>query len=420
MDRRDFVKLCSLAGLGVVGLGTPELVGTARAGAPKFWVFVNAGGGWDPTVLCDPKGKVLNSENFEVNKSYAPGDIGTAGNIKYAPIGNGANKKFFDRFSKILTVINGIDCETNGHDSGQRNTFSGRLAENTPALPALLAYVLAKQLPMSFITNGGYDFADGIMAPTRVGNVGALTGLIFPNRLNPQDEKSEQYFTDAAVDAIHQARDQRLMDLQGRQHLPRAQNAMSLLYTSRVGTGNLKKLQQYLPMDFNNMSDLARQGAIALAAYKAGLCNTVELSIGGFDTHGNHDQQHEARMAELVNGIGEMYDRAEALGVAGDMFVMVGSDFGRTPKYNANNGKDHWSVGSVMIMSTAIPGNRVIGATDDLFAYKKVDLATLKVGGSDVIKNGHIHKWIRKFAGIENDPVVRRYPILTEGDLNLG
>src|SRR5205823_5523309 len=146
-------------GLGVVTYGAPGSIPSARAASPKFWVFVQASGGWDPTLVADPKGKENNSQGFPVNKTFSAADIGTAGNIKYAPIGS--NKAFFERFYKTATVINGIDCETNGHDSGQRNTWSGRLTNDTPCLASLIAMALATDLPMSFITNGGYDWADG-------------------------------------------------------------------------------------------------------------------------------------------------------------------------------------------------------------------------------------------------------------------
>ena len=42
-------------------------------------------------------------------------------------------------------------------------------------------------------------------------------------------------------------------------------------------------------------------------------------------------------------------------------------DFGRTNFYNDGNGKDHWPIGSYMIMEKDAPwGNRVVGLTDEL------------------------------------------------------
>ena len=67
MDRRNFFKLMSVAGLAAVsptvfaglrpgGLKAPTLPPLAETYSGQFWVFLNAGGGWDPTSLCDPKG----------------------------------------------------------------------------------------------------------------------------------------------------------------------------------------------------------------------------------------------------------------------------------------------------------------------------------------------------------------------------
>jgi hypothetical protein len=426
MDRRDFLKLCSLAGLGVASLGIPGAIRTARADSPKFWVFVDAGGGWDPTMLCDPKGNEKNSEGVVVN-NFTPDQILSAGNIKFPDIGN--NKPFFERFKDICTVINGVDCETNGHDSGSRNTFAGRLNINTPALPALLALALNPELPMSFITNGGYDATDGVIASTRLGG-GGLSDLIHPNLIYVDQnnfDASPKFLDQASIDLITKARDERLMALQKVQNLPRQQSAMSMLYTSRVGMSDMKKIQEHLDaikakIDFGKYGSgqgLAQQAYVAIAAYKAGLTQSVNLAVGGFDTHSNHDNQQQNAQDALRSGVMALYDIAEAAGCADDMFVLVGSDFGRTPMYNDGNGKDHWSVGSMLLLSPHIPGNRVIGSTDDTFRYEKLDLATLKAGGSGILKPGHVHKWLRTFAGIDQNEIVRRYPISVKGEIDL-
>ncbi|MSP25671.1 MAG: DUF1501 domain-containing protein [Myxococcales bacterium] len=424
MDRRDFIKLCSVAGIGVVSVAAPGMIPRARAASSRLWVFVHASGGWDPTLLTDPKGSAMNSKGFVVNNTFAADEIKTAGAVSYAP--SAQNEAFFGdaKYRDILTVINGIDCETNGHDTGTRNTWAGRLSNNTPAFAALLCAATADALPLSFLTNGGYDYTDGVSAPTRLGNGGALEALLHPNRINPVDEKSELYVTDDTLSRIRDARASRLDALRAEQHLPRVEHAMSLLFTSRLGMDDLKLMSAELAKVVAAFGDLGqglvRQARIAVAAYKAGLTAAVNLSSGGFDTHGNHDGQHPQRLGELLDGVRALYDCAEALECRDELFTVVGSDFGRTPQYNDGNGKDHWSVTSMLILSPDLPGNRVIGATDDAFVHTKIDLATLKLGGKDAIKPGHIHKWLRKFAGIEDHPIVRRYPITVKGDLDLG
>ena len=69
---------------------------------------------------------------------------------------------------------------------------------------------------------------------------------------------------------------------------------------------------------------------------------------------------------------------AEQIGLANNLIVVVGSDFGRTPYYNADLGKDHWAVGSFMVMERNAPyTNKVVGATDALQNAKKISTSTL-------------------------------------------
>src|SRR6478735_8460337 len=83
-SRRDFLKLCGLAGLGVSApIWSPDAVSAPAAEAAPyegpFYIVFNASGGWDTTYLMDPKG--VN----EINRLYKEGDILTKGNHKFAP-----------------------------------------------------------------------------------------------------------------------------------------------------------------------------------------------------------------------------------------------------------------------------------------------------------------------------------------------
>ena len=145
MDRRDFLRVASWAGLTCV---LPAVVDPLRATAQTgsggytgtYWIIMHAGGGWDPTHLCDPKGRANGNENDPMGR-FLKSDIRTAGNINYAPLGDGgtALDAFFQTHYQRLTVINGMDTTTNGHDQGTRGTWSGRTAEGHPPIGALIA-----------------------------------------------------------------------------------------------------------------------------------------------------------------------------------------------------------------------------------------------------------------------------------------
>jgi uncharacterized protein (DUF1501 family) len=49
---------------------------------------------------------------------------------------------------------------------------------------------------------------------------------------------------------------------------------------------------------------------------------------------------------------------------------------GRTPKLNANRGKDHWPVTSTLVYGAGVRGGRVLGQTNDRLDAVSLDLAT--------------------------------------------
>ena len=131
MDRRDFLRLAGLAGLSVVGPLRPR---SAFADVPPYegplWVTVHAGGGWDPTMICDPKGRRSEDEVDPVN-NYMVDEIAEIGAFEVAPIA--AVREFFEAHRSRILAINGIDTGTNSHTNGTQNTWSGGLTERIPS-----------------------------------------------------------------------------------------------------------------------------------------------------------------------------------------------------------------------------------------------------------------------------------------------
>ena len=433
MDRRNFLKLTSLAGLSVVTptvfagdrpgpLKNPNLPPLAETYSGPLYIFLHAGGGWDPTSLCDPKGGNGPDDPDAMNRAFTYSQIEKAGNISYPNIGTMDNptafRDFFQKHYQRLRVINGLDMQSNGHDSGTRHCWSGRLAEGYPSLAALISAVHGAALPMTYLSFGGYDFTQGIVARTRSGNTQALARIAYPDRRNPEDEATA-FHSPVAADLILKAQEARKERLLATEKLPRTQNAISMLYASRTGSNELKKLQQYLPEMLDNSGNpLRRQIQVAVAAYRAGITVSVNLDIGGFDTHGNHDAQHIPRLAQILDGIDFLVTETDMHGLSDRFVLLVGSDFGRTPGYNDTQGKDHWAITSVMMMGKGIGGNKVIGETDERHNTFSVDPKTLQKSDSGIhIEPRHLHDNLRKLAGIESHELMTQFPlILPEAD----
>jgi len=441
MDRRDFIKLCSLTGLGVASSQfTGSVVNEVNAqdadpNAPLF-VYVGGSGGPDHMMLSAPVGNVQNSGGFVPNRDFAPGDIQTAGqNIIFAPPAtidaNGQPITPVEQYTgygqllvdhaDIATVIVGIDGQTNGHDTGRRVSSTGILAQNSPALAAVYAAAVAQAKPLAFITNGYYDESQGTdVAKTRLGNAGNLERLIFPNKINPGPEDDlPRYHTDETFARIMETRQARLDKMIANQRLPQLKNSMNLLYTARLGMSDLRRIVDFIPEELGN-GTVAQANMIA-AAYAAGLCQSATISRGGFDTHGaGTDDTQRANMGQLVAGIQQLFQRAEELNFADRLVVVLGGDFGRTPTYNSGNGKDHYPTTQTVVFDGRgrIPGGRQLGATDDTGRYRRVDPTTLQPSESGVaIHHSHIHAWLREELGIADSEVARLNTLRNEESL---
>ena len=405
MHRRTFLKAAAAAGLAVAA---PIALSPREARAQStglfdgpYWFFIHAAGGWDPTSLMDPKG------NANGMNRYDTAAIEMAGNISYAPLE--FQQEFFQKHFQRTMIVNGIDMSTNGHEQGTRYTFSGRLNEGHPSLAAVIAAANGPALPMAYITNGGYDVTNGIVAPTRAENVDTIPRIAYSNRIRPDGD--ETFHSDYAMERIKAAADERLAADQQRVALPHVRSAMAALHTARLGEAELKDVLQYLPTDMGG-NGLQDQAAVALAAFRAGLGVAVNMRRGGFDTHGDHDNNHIPRLADVLRAVDFIWTQAETMGIADKIIVVVGSDFGRTPGYNGGNGKDHWSVNSMMLMGAGIPGNTVVGASDEGHRPLMVNPQTLALDENGVrIRPEHVHFALRKLAGVERGPFALQFPL---------
>ena len=422
MNRRKFLHIlsgCAMAGSLPMSLIRPAFGATAD----RFLITVSATGGWDPTSLMDPKGDALRSDGLGPVNNYSASEINSIGNIQYAPYATsidlpdadsmGDFDNFFAKHYQRLLIINGIDTQTNGHESGRRFVWSGKLETGYPSITALAAAPFADQ-PMAFISNGGYDYTASLVAPVRTASVGTFNYLAYPNSQFPEQEnlRDQQYFSDPTYVKIQQARSARLQRLQAYHSLPRVQNQLQQLEKVRSSDIELESLLAELPATVSD--GFKGQAEVALAAFAGGLAVSANLHAGGFDTHGDHDIDQTQALVELLDGIDHLWEQIVAHNLQDKVTVLIGSDFGRTPFYNSGAGKDHWNVTSIMVMGAGITGNRVIGATDENFEVRKMNVSTLEADSNGIIVTPqHIHQAIRKFLSVPDD-LIAQFPINVE------
>jgi hypothetical protein len=112
-------------------------------------------------------------------------------------------------------------------------------------------------------------------------------------------------------------------------------------------------------------NNFGRSAILARRLIESGV-SAVELSLGGWDTHNATFNAHSTRLQPpLDKAMGTLVKDLVQRGMWQNTVVVWMGEFGRTPRINANNGRDHWSrCWSVVVGGGAIRGGQAIGATD--------------------------------------------------------
>jgi len=415
-------RLLQLASLLSAGAAMPKLYAASQYNG-RLLITLQASGGWDVSSFCDPKVNIPGE--LEITRWSNSGEIQTAGNIQYAPYAN--NKAFFDKYHNDILIINGVDAQTNAHSVGELHNWSGRNSSGYPTLSALFAASQAPEMPMSYLSFGGFNATGGIIRSSRIEGAdrNALTTVLRPNQV-PWEAAEHPLQQKEQMTMIRAAQEARLQGIiTDDTQLPLRQLNASAYSESLRSKDDLFAFADIIPDEsafpsdtdlgrFAGVSNLQKQVMFALLAFKSGTACSADLVQFGFDTHADHDSNHEPLMAHTTDSLDYLWNYAEELGIADRLTVVVASDFGRTPFYNGFEGKDHWPIGSVMVMEkNAAWGNQVVGATDGAQNALQINPSTLMQDNSSgtIIYPKHVHKALRNYFGINNSAASQLFPL---------
>ena len=420
MKRRDFMHLLSSTGLGVIAPLTSK---KSYALDPDHMVItVAASGGWDATMLCDPKGNMESPEHGGKINLFSNEDIKTAGGdnsgspIRYAPIDTNFTQDtasfdtFFANHRNKMVVINGIEV-LGGHPKGMQAATSG-LTEY-PSISALTALTHGPSMSNGFISFGGGPIGDstqGIMAVTRLSSLDAINLVTSTN--TTQSDDVANLIKDARLRAINKHQSEHV--------LPSRLRGLGQIYASLSDpAANVANLLNYAPSSISG--GIKGQAEIVSAALASG------MSLGGniyypksFDTHTSNDNYQWLYLQTLIDAVNTLWDSAETYGYADKLTVVMVSEGGRGPFYNQELGKDDISTTSVIVMSKRIAGDRVVQATDPWYNRLKVDPSKLELDeGGREITSLDLQLELRRLLQID-DALTSRYSLVDNGFNLLG
>ncbi|MBT5153266.1 MAG: DUF1501 domain-containing protein, partial [Gammaproteobacteria bacterium] len=350
MKRRDFLKQSFILGAAGLIAPVPKVYSAPADGySGRLLVTLQVDGGWDVTSFCDPKMNVAGEQ--DINNWANTAEIQTAGNLSYAPFAD--NAAFFDKYYQDMLIINGVDAQTNSHSTGVLHNWSGRNSSGYPSITAMFAAHNAPDQPLSYINSGGFAYTADLIRFSRLEDADALRQLLVPEK-----ESDEVYIRSPSdMERIREYRNQRHTRLLSDPTIiNRYQENLAAYDSALQSKSSLSDFENFIPANEdiqpnemvtgNVNSDLKRQMQMTIAAFSGGICSSADLFTRGYDTHANHDALHASLFSHLADSIDFFWTSAEDAGLADRITLLIGSDFGRTPNYNSDMGKDHWPIGS--------------------------------------------------------------------------
>jgi hypothetical protein len=110
--------------------------------------------------------------------------------------------------------------------------------------------------------------------------------------------------------------------------------------------------------------DLGRHCLLARRLLEAGT-TFVKVSHSNYDTHNENFDFHREQVGEFDQSFSALLDDLARSGRLEHTLVVVMSEFGRTPRINANYGRDHWGTAwSIALAGAGIKPGVVVGKTN--------------------------------------------------------
>lgn len=366
LTRRTWLKR-SFVALGAAALAAQgRRLAAAPAGPPRRLVLVFAQGGWDTTYAVDPKPGLAGVDApAGTVKDFGGLDILT-------DPARPSVAAFFDAWADRCAVVRGVAVASIAHPDCQHRILTGVTDGAAADVAAIAAAELAPDLPAPYLILGRTAFSGPYGAlSARTGSANQIVTLLndkytFPAQGAPLLPLVPSGDEEALVRAHVSARAER--------ELAATADARVQDFIDALDRGDLlRELGQVSELELTRTFDT--QIKLATDALTRGLCHSVQIESGNWDTHSNNASQG-ARHEELFKGLATLMQSLSAAKLLDDTVVVVASEMGRTPRLNSSMGKDHWPVTSALVLGAGVAGGRVVGATTDALDAAPVDFST--------------------------------------------
>ena len=359
--------------LGLLGAGTvmPKF-SFASTGTTQRLLVVYSQGGWDVSMLFDPK---FSSRQID---TASDGEVRSVGGLTYVDSPNRPNvRAFMDQFANQSVIINGIGVGSISHTKCERLLFTGSRLQNAPDFGSIIAQRFSTlPLPYAILTG-----------PRMTGELGYNVSRVDQTFVSILRQESvvdydlvQSYLSRETSESASDRLSEYWETLERRQRLQQSVD----LFPSTVNSNPADQIDLSLNLLSNNVTAVS-------------MIQILPPPFHQWDTHSNNDNLQSGCFDYLFQYVHQLASQLQStLDNSGQPLietttVVVLSEMGRTPVYNSNAGKDHWPYTSMLMFGNKIRGGSVVGATDDRLITSSVGLDDGQPASKGVsIQSGHL------------------------------
>jgi len=359
----------AMGGLGL--LGAPSVwARPVRAGDRKF-LFIYCFGGADQTTVYVPTMAHTSIPDEPGALSAAAGDL-----VYVDHEARPAVRDFLETYGDRTAFLHGLEVRSISHERCQQLVLTGSADSDVDDWPTLLAGNAAADITLPALVHSGPAFSSRFSdAVIRLGETGQLSTLIDGTALTERSSMpvvAQSAEISSLVDDYVSRRSGRLVGADG--GLRRFSQAY---LNSLERLDSLKELSGEVDLSLEAALELPDQVQPILDCLELGLARTGMIEFKGvnqegFDTHSANYRQSghfERLFSDLQLVVDDMAGRPGTAGgsLLDETCIVVFSEMGRHPLLNSEQGKDHWTFTSAMLIGSGVAGGRAYGGYGENF-----------------------------------------------------
>lgn len=365
--RRDFMMRTAQAALGVTVMPALNVAaaGTTGPGTPGFGkaknvIFLWMGGGMTHIDTWDPKDGDTKGPTDPIKANSGSGNMDRLGGtmVNMAKIAN--------KFS----IIRSMSSKTGVHDQGTYVMKTGYEPRGTivhPCIGAWATHFLGRikgvSLPDSVVVNSGNAYPGAGFFPTTTSPIPISNPESGLQNIRPTASDEQFKKRISLTDEFDASFRKKFQSEEVKSYSEFYDETMKLMKSEDLKAFDLSQEPAAVREKFgkNNFG----QGALLARRLVQHGVRFVEVQSGGWDMHNTIDQALSNTAAVMDNVFATLIQDLESNGLLESTMIVMGSEFGRTPNINENDGRDHYPLAySTVFAGGGVKGGFVYGSTD--------------------------------------------------------